>query len=136
MKCAPPPLPPECQSLGRRLSTELLETRQAGRQAGGENEIIVTITPSKAAVSKTIKPARCQETDLGDWLQHAWHSSVTWCFVIFPTETLEGQAGRIRGGSIHTVLQGGVIIHVCFGAKLFLFFLFWGGGLFFFPEHT
>ncbi len=88
MKCAPPPLPPDCQSPGRRLSTELLETRQRE----GENEIIVTITPSKAAVSKTIKLARCQEADLGDWLQHAWHSSVTWCFVIFLTVTLEGRA--------------------------------------------
>lgn len=31
MKCAPPPLPPGCQSPGRRLSTELLETRQRMR---------------------------------------------------------------------------------------------------------
>lgn len=63
---------------------ELLETGQRE----GENEIIVRITPSKAAVSKTIKVARCQEADLGDWLQHARHSSVTWCFVIFFTVTL------------------------------------------------
>lgn len=63
---------------------ELLETGQRE----GENEIIVRITPSKAAVSKTIKVARCQEADLGDWLQHAQHSSVTWCFVIFFTVTL------------------------------------------------
>jgi len=88
MKCAPPPLPPDCQPLGRRLSPELLKTREGQ----GESEIIVTITPLKAEVSKTIKLSRCQEADLHDWLQHAQHSSVTWCFVIFFTVTTRERA--------------------------------------------
>lgn len=78
MKCSPPPLLPDCQSLGGRLSS-LKSGKERERR---ENELIVTIAPSKAAVCKTIKVARCQEADLGDWLQHARHSSVTWCFVI------------------------------------------------------
>lgn len=51
------------------------------------SEIIVTITPSKAAVSETIKLACFLGSDLGDWLQHTQHSSVTRCFVIFFTVT-------------------------------------------------
>lgn len=53
-----------------------------------ENEIIVTITASKAALSKTIKVALCLEADLSDWLEHAQHASVTWCFVIYFTVTV------------------------------------------------
>lgn len=85
MKCEPPPLPPDCQPLG---NTELLEIRRRE----GENEIIVTITPLKAAVSKAIKLARCQEADLCDWLQHAQHSSVTQYFVILLHSDTEGRA--------------------------------------------
>lgn len=85
MKCEPPPLPPDCQPLG---NTELLEIRRRE----GENEIIVTITPLKAAVSKAIKLARCQEADLCDWLQHAQHSSVTRHFVILLHSDTEGRA--------------------------------------------
>lgn len=85
MKCEPPPLPPDCQPLG---NTELLEIRRRE----GENEIIVTITPLKAAVSKAIKLARCQEADLCDWLQHAQHSSVTQHFVILLHSDTEGRA--------------------------------------------
>lgn len=85
MKCEPPPLPPDCQPLG---NTELLEIRRRE----GENEIIVTITLLKAAVSKAIKLARCQEADLCDWLQHAQHSSVTRHFVILLHSDTEGRA--------------------------------------------
>lgn len=51
MNCAPPPLPADSQSLRKGLSTKLLERRERE----GENEIIVTITLSKAAVSKNHK---------------------------------------------------------------------------------
>lgn len=114
MKCVTPPLHPDCQLLREKL--EHLETKQRE----GENEIIDTITLSKAAVSKTVKVAHCQDADLCDWLQHAWHSSVTWCFVIFFTVTLR-DVPHPRKQHLHRLCQVGVITHVYSSpAELFL----------------
>lgn len=53
---------------------------------GGESKKMSSLSQlhyPKQQSAKSIKVAHCQEADLGDWLQQARHSSLTWSFVIF-----------------------------------------------------
>ena len=113
MKCAPPPLPPDCQSPGRRLSTELLETR---RERGREWDHChnYTIKSSSQQNRKNWPAVRRLTWVTGNNMPGIplWHGALSF--------SSQWGTGHIPGSNIHTVFQTGVIIHVCLCVELLL----------------